>query len=234
MNPLRHVVRALSRRARAHRAEIFRRNFALGPRTRILDLGSENGSFIHSVLQGTPVEPSNVYIADIQGPAIAEGAARFGFNPVLVDESGPLPFDDGFFDVVHCSSVIEHVTVSKDEVWSLRSGDVFRRQASVHQHEIAREIARLGRQYFVQTPCRSFPVESHTWLPGLGWLPRPVLIPTLRLTNRLWIKKTSPDWRLLNGNEMAELFPDARIVAERALGMTKSIMAVKAEGAATQ
>ncbi len=233
MNPLRRVVRSLSRRARAHRAEIFRRNFSLGPGTRILDLGSENGSFIHSVLQGASVEPSNVYIADIKGPAIAEGAARFGFTPVLVEESGPLPFDDGFFDVVHCSSVIEHVTVSKDEVWKLRSGDLFRRRASVRQHEIAREIARLGRQYFVQTPCRSFPVESHTWLPGLGWLPRRLLIPTLRLTNLFWIKKTSPDWRLLNGSEMAELFPDARIVAERALGLTKSIMAVKAEGAAT-
>ncbi len=234
MNPLRHLVGALSGRARARRAEVFRRLFSLGPGTKILDLGSENGSFIHSVLEGTAVDPSNVYIADIQEPAIVEGAARFGFTPVLVDESGPLPFDDGFFDVVHCSSVIEHVTVSKDEVWNLRSCDAFRRQATVHQQEIAREIARLGRQYFVQTPCRSFPVESHTWLPGLGWLPRPLLIPTLRLTNRLWIKKTNPDWRLLNGSEMADLFPDARIVAERAMGLTKSIMAVKAEGAATR
>ena len=81
--------------------------------------------------------------------------------------------------------------------------------------------------FFVQTPCRSFPIESHTQLPFVGWLPRPALIRVLRVSNKFWIKRTSPDWHLLGTREMAQLFPGAEIVCERFAGLTKSIMAIK-------
>jgi hypothetical protein len=58
-------------------------------------------------------------------------------------------------------------------------------------------------------------------------MPRPVLIRILRLTNRFWIKKTIPDWNLLNKTQMKTLFPEAEIIDEKLFGLTKSIMAVK-------
>jgi hypothetical protein len=54
-----------------------------------------------------------------------------------------------------------------------------------------------------------------------------VLIPVLRLTNRFWVKKTSPDWRLLTGAELSWMFDSAPIVREKFLGMTKSVIAVR-------
>jgi len=86
---------------------------------------------------------------------------------------------------------------------------------------------RLGRAYFVQTPAKHSPIESHSLLPFAGFLPRFLLLPVLRLSNRLWIKTTDPDWNLLTPREMKELFPRARILHERVLGMTKSVMAIK-------
>ncbi len=227
MITIRRLFSAYSRRARERRARLFRSLFALGENSRVLDLGSERGDYIHTVLAGTAVHPQNVTIADIDGNLVRDGEQRYGYRAQPIPESGRLPFPDGYFDLVHCSSVIEHVTVPKDEIWCIRSGAEFRRRALERQREFANEIRRLGKGYFVQTPCRYFPIESHTWLPFLGYLPRRLLLFKLRFINRFWIKRTSPDWHLLTRTDMAGFFPDAEILCERSFGLVKSLMAVR-------
>lgn len=227
MNGVEALVQGARQQARAKRAGVFREAFDIGPSTRILDIGSENGSAIASVIAGTRAQPQNVYIADIEEQRVQEGKRRYGFVPVTIPESGALPFEDGFFDIVYCSSVIEHVTVSKVETWSITSTAEFRGRALARQREFAQEIRRLGKCYYVQTPNKWFPIESHTWLPLVGFLPRPLQIRVIGVSNRYWVKRTTPDWYLLTAREMRELFPDAEIRAERMFGFTKSIMAIK-------
>jgi SAM-dependent methyltransferase len=164
---------------------------------------------------------------DISAEMVNKGHAQYGFVPVTIAEAGRLPFEDGFFDVVYCSSVIEHVTVPKERVWAICSGSEFRRAADERQRDFAQEIRRLGKRYFVQTPNKWFPIESHSWLPFIGYLPRGWQLPILRISNRVWVKRTNPDWRLLTAADMRGLFPDAVIERERLFGMTKSIMAIK-------
>ena len=220
-------VEHVRRRARTARAAVFRHEFSVGETTRILDIGSEDGTAIARVLAGTGIPPQNVYIADIDAARVHAGQRQFGFVPVVIPESGKLPFADGFFDIVYCSSVIEHVTVPKNEVWTSRSGRSFRRRAEESQEAFAREIRRLGKTYFVQTPNKWFPIESHTWLPFIGFAPRAAQLATIAVSNRFWIKRTSPDWHLLTAREMRTLFPDAEIRRELFLGLTKSIMAIR-------
>ena len=65
-----------------------------------------------------------------------------------------LPFRDGSFDYVHSSAVLEHVGRRENQVQFLRE---------------AWRVCRKG--IFITTPNRWFPVELHTSLPILHWLP---------------------------------------------------------------
>ena len=206
---------------------MFLNLFELSTSTRVLDLGSGDGAHIHAVLEGSPVTTANTYIADIDEAAIDHGADRYGYIPVVIPETGRLPFLDGSFDIVFCSSVIEHVTVPKEAVWSLTSGSRFRSAARQHQREFSDEIRRIAKGYFVQVPYRWFPIETHSWLPLFSYLPRRLQIPLLRISNRVWIKKTSPDFHLPSEREIQSYFPDARILREKLFGMTKSLIAYK-------
>jgi SAM-dependent methyltransferase len=216
---------ALSRRFRARRARRFRETFELGPDTRILDLGGNDGEHIRMVLQGSPIPRENIYIADVNARAL-ERAEAHGHRTALLSADGKLPFPNGFFDVVFCSSVIEHVTVPKDEVW-LHRDELFARKAIAHQRAFADEILRIAKSYWVQTPARSFFLETHCCLPFVGWLPRSAQLTILRLTSRIRPTRHPPDYHLLTRGHMEALFPGARIVSERWLGMTKSWIALR-------
>lgn len=231
MDPITKFAWKFSARAREKRGRLFRELFHIDGDTKILDIGSADGSNIFSILKETDFAPENVYIADINSIWLEQGRIRYGFETVLIDETGKLPFPDGFFDIVYCSSVIEHVTVPKSEIWEWKSGARFRGESRGRQKALADEITRLGKQYFVQTPSKTFPVESHTWLPFAGYLPRNVLLPVVRLSNRYWVRYAEPDFCLLGRTDMKELFPDAAILNEKKFGFTKSLMAVKADSA---
>jgi hypothetical protein len=99
--------------------------------------------------------------------------------------------------------------------------------AWANQKKFADEVRRVGKSFFVQTPNRGFLIESHSWLPLAGFLPRPWLLKVLRLSNQFWIKGAPPDFNLLDARQMAQLFPEAEIVLEKKFGLVKSIMAMK-------
>ena len=196
--------------------------------TKILDLGSEDGSAICSVLEGLPYKPANVFIADIDAEAIRRGAEKYGFTPLLIPENAKIPVPDNYFDIVYSSSVIEHVTVDKEEIYLVRSQKEFEKRAWERQKAFANEVRRVGKSYFVQTPNRWFPIETHTWFPFVGWLNRPLQMKVIGFLNMFWIKKTAPDFHLLDEKKLRLLFPDAdSFIPEISMGMVKSWMAVK-------
>lgn len=74
-----------------------------------------------------------------------------------------LPFRDGAFDVVHSSAVLEHVG------------------SASNQRTFIRELARVARRaVFLTTPNRWFPIEFHSSLPLLHWLPKPLFRAALK------------------------------------------------------
>jgi len=229
MNPFIRLGWRFSERARNSRAQVFRGSFSIDSTTRILDIGSEDGSNIFNVLAGTRYNPTNVYIADLTESVVKEARQKYGFNAVAIDGEGYLPFDDKSFDIVYCSSVLEHVTVNSRDVWQITDGRRFRSLAFEHQRQFAKEVRRIARQYFIQTPAITFPIESHTWLPFAGYLPREALVPVMRVSNRWWLRISVPDFNLLGESDLRTLFPDAEIVRERAFGLTKSLMAKKSD-----
>ena len=226
---LHRAIRRVRTASRHRRAALFRAHFDIRPHTRILDLGGGDGTHVHYLLAGTAARSANVHVADIDQEAVARAAARFGYQPVALAEGAGLPFPDRWFDVVVCSSVLEHVTIPKQEIWQEQSGARFRRRARIAQRRFALELARVTHGYFVQVPCRGFPIETHSWLPFLDLLPRPLQCRIIHFGNRHWIKKTIPDFHLPGAREMEGYFPDARLVRERCGGLTKSLIAIKSD-----
>ena len=122
---------------------------------------------------------------------------------VVADASERLPFADGEFDLAYCNSVIEHVPPDRRPAF-------------------AREVRRVARGWYVQTPAISFPIEPHSLLPGAHWLP-----PALR--RRYWRLGAGSDVeeiRLLRRRELEALFGPAS--RERLGPFTKSWICLRA------
>lgn len=217
---------SIARRSRARRSQLFFSALKPDPDALVVDLGGGKGRHMarfYSALK-------NVCIVDYNEESLAYAASKFGFQTRMVDGTERLPFEDKEVDIIFCSSVIEHVTGPKEDAVARfkRDGQDFSRQAFDYQKRFADEIRRCGKGYFVQTPNRLFPVEVHSWLPMLGYLPTHVQWSIMRVTNHFWPRKDdAPDWNLLDEQQMRAYFPDAEFHIERWMGIPKSIIAVK-------
>jgi len=78
-----------------------------------------------------------------------------------------LPFADDSFDYVHSSAVLEHVGNDLQQTQFLAE---------------ARRVARKG--VFLTTPNRWYPIEFHTVLPLIHWLPRKIFRQILVMIGR--------------------------------------------------
>lgn len=107
-----------------------------------------------------------------------------------------LPFPDKSFDLVVSFAVIEHV------------GD--RQQ----QRAFVQELCRVGRSVYLTTPNRWYPVEFHSILPLVHWLPPVWFRRVLRwLGQDFWAKEENLN--LLTRSELRAMFPAAATVYYR-------------------
>lgn len=122
---------------------------------------------------------------------------------------------DQSIDVVFSNSVIEHV------------GDLDA------QSRMAREVARIGKRYFIQTPNYWFPMEPHFLMPGFQWLPVALRIWLVRHYSLGWHSRVEEIEQarylvnhtcLLTKKEFQSLFPKANLYEEKIFGMTKSFI----------
>jgi hypothetical protein len=190
----------------------FAREFGITRETQVLDIGGTLDNWLllderpRLTLLNTPRAKDEIG----QGAQWVAGDGRC------------LPFRDGAFDVVFSNSVIEHVGNAQS------------------QERFAREAMRVGRAIWIQTPNRWFPVEQHLLTPVIHWLPKRwqraivprcslwiLLVPVSPDRRRFFLDHYLNDVRLLTGAELRALFPGARIIRERFLGMTKSLIAAK-------
>ena len=117
-----------------------------------------------------------------------------------------------YFDIVHCNSVIEHILSVE------------------HRARLAREIRRVGCNWFVQTPNRYFLVEPHTYVPFGQYLPRPLLHAFVRYARGIRGDDLL-QWELLDRRELRALFPEGQLIRERFFGMTKCLVVIGGERA---
>jgi hypothetical protein len=156
--------------------------------------------------------PRNVVLLNID-----EQEAPTGFVAMKGD-ARKTSFADKSFDLAFSNSTIEHVGTWED------------------QQAFAREICRVGKRIYCQTPARGFFFEPHYFTPFIAWfgslLRRYWFVRYCTYYGMRWkpsreqVKDFQAHLRLLNYSEMRRLFPDCTIRRERFLGMTKAYIAI--------
>lgn len=179
----------------------FLQKMAVAPGDTILDVGATSDRlYDHSnYLEAWYPEKTRITAVGVDAGARMVEAVYPGVKFVLADGCA-LPFASGAFDFVHASAVVEHVGSRQRQAGFL--GELWR-------------VARKG--VFVTTPNRWFPVEFHTVLPLLHWLPADVFRGILRVRGDRFYS-SEDNLNLLSRNTLA--------VAARAAGIPSFRIAV--------
>ncbi len=118
-----------------------------------------------------------------------------------------LPFPDQSFDLVVSFAVIEHVG------------------SRTNQKKLITELCRVGRNCYITTPNRWYPIEFHTVLPLIHWLPARWFRQILKLLGQeFWAKEDNLN--LLTKDELCALFPSGLTPINKStklLGITSNL-----------
>ena len=195
---------AISIRSRRRKLALFFELMRPDAATTVLDVGVDeislgeagghSGCTTHNFLEERYPWPERLTALGLHdGARFRERYPRIAY---IQGDACALPFADASFDVVHSNAVIEHV------------GGRARQEAFV------REALRVGRRVFLTTPNRWFPVEVHTRLPLVHWLPEPLAGRVYDATGMSWARENL----LLGPADLHRLFPVP--VEIRNLGLT--------------
>jgi len=133
-----------------------------------------------------------------------------GLKYQSVEPGSSLPFSTNHFDIVFSNAVLEHT--------GCRSS----------QAAFVKEVCRVGKRFFITTPNRWFPVEHHTGLPFLHFLPRAAYRAILAKTSyRYWADEAHLN--ILTGDALRRMLPEGvkgQVEAVRILGLSCNLIAL--------
>ena len=192
-----------SRKSRIKRMQSYVALMGANENASVLDLGGQ------PMIWDGVSSPVNLTILNRPGIAAVGYPSHHHITYVTGDACDVCEFGAKSFETVFSNSVIEHV------------GSADKRAA------FAREVRRLGKSYWIQTPSKWFPIEAHCGMPFWWFYPERVR----RYFIERWRRKL-PAWTemveettVLSTAELRRLFPEATILVERYLGAPKSYVA---------
>jgi len=132
-----------------------------------------------------------------------------GVTFVPIKANQPLPFLNQQFDIIFSNAVIEHTGGEGGQQFFIK------------------EILRVSKAFFITTPNRWFPVEMHTGLPLLHYLPMPIYRLVLtRIGLQYWTSEENLN--LLDARSFSRLFPSSvsvKVVTVTLLGIPSNLIA---------
>ncbi|HKX17752.1 MAG TPA: class I SAM-dependent methyltransferase [bacterium] len=201
----------LATRFRKKRLQFFKTLISRLPRPlTILDVGGNE--FFWEQVGFTQSADVNILLLNLT----KERVRYRNFTSIQGDARDMREFRNEQFDVVFSNSVIEHVGRYEQ------------------QCQMAGEIRRVGKRYWVQTPNRRFPVDPHFLIPFLQLYPMWLKTLATRYIDigsfgKIYDRKLAENYftnshRLLSEHEVRVLFPGGQLYKEKLCGLTKSFV----------
>jgi len=176
---------------RRRKLELFMEAMQPGPETLVVDVGVGDTGFGtepgvaagHNFFEALYPWPERITaVSDVPLPNFTR---EFPSVRCVTADGTELPFEDDTFDVAFSNAVVEHVGGREE------------------QRRFVTELCRVAPRVFVSTPNRWFPVETHTLVPLVHWLPR---VGRDRVFGALR-RRTWEGVELLTRRELLALFP---------------------------
>ena len=181
---------------------------------KILDIGGTEDywkSMGFELNNKTEIVLLNLYEKEVSHP---------GFKSIKGDACNLEGIADKSFDLVFSNSVIEHLFTQENQI------------------KMANEIQRVGKNYFIQTPNKYFPIEPHWVFPFFQFLPFGLQVFLTQHFNLGHIPKAKnkeaaislvKEVRLLSKTEFTHLFKGSMLYTEKFLGLNKSFAVYQIE-----
>jgi len=148
-----NLARRISALARRRVCDLFMEKMRPAPADRILDIGATEDVGVESNM----LEQLYAYRDKITCLSLTDGKSILAHYPgvhhVQTSSGVALPFERNAFDIVYCNAVLEHVGSRE------------------RQKEFIAEMCRVAPRRFLAVPNPGFPVEHHTALPLIHYLP---------------------------------------------------------------
>jgi ubiquinone/menaquinone biosynthesis C-methylase UbiE len=184
--------------------------------TRILDVGGEINPDGSSTLQFIDTYPwkKNITVVNIDEDHVNRIKQHHPEMDAVVGDACQIPWPDKHFDIAFSNAVIEHV------------GDYS------CQKQMASEMMRVAKKWFVTTPNRWYPFEFHlrlplvTWLPGDGYLYAGMLVSYNHMRKKYhWFVPKHQHLQLLTPAKFHKCFPTSQIIQQRVTFMPETLIA---------
>ena len=150
--------------------------------------------------------PQNLTLSSIEDASNL--TKEFPGTQFVRTEGFALPFRNKSFDIVFCSAVLEHV--GEREL----------------QEKFVGELLRVANKVFITTPNRGFPIEVHTFIPFIHWLPQAFHQKLLRMIGlKFWAQ--TQNLNLLSVKSLLCLFPHTQklvLKKNRLLGIASNLI----------
>jgi len=153
---LRRVASQVSLRSRARKLQLFLDLLQPGPESSVVDVGVTDAPFGGGSTNNffEAMYPWPERITGVGQTELDAFATAFPHVRAVRADGRELPFADGEFDFGFSNAVVEHVAGGREG-----------------QQRFVHELCRVSTRVFVTTPNRWFPLEVHTLLPFVHWLP---------------------------------------------------------------
>ena len=154
---LRRVASRVSMRSRERKLRLFLDLLQPGPETTVVDVGVTDAAFGSGSTDNffEALYPWPEQVTGVGRTELDRFAAAFPQVRAVRADGRDLPFADAEFDLGFSNAVVEHVAGGRDG-----------------QRQFVHELCRVAGRVFVTTPNRRFPLEVHTLLPFVHWLPK--------------------------------------------------------------